>query len=450
MKEILFSQRELFNTNITKSYDFRIANLEKLETAIIKYKAQFLEALFLDLGKSETEAYMTEVGFVLNSIKLNIKQLKKWMKPKKVKTPLFMLGSKSYIVREPLGSVLIIGPYNYPFQLIFEPLIGAIASGNTIVIKPSEYTVNTEKLINKVIGETFDANYISVITGGKEVTGELIKQPFDHIFFTGSTEVGKIVYKSAAENLTPVTLELGGKSPVIIDETANLKLAARRIAFGKFVNLGQTCIAPDYIYIKPQIEQAFIKELSGVIRTFYPNNEGLGKIVNKRHYNRLKDLIDDNKVVFGNELNEVAQFISPTIMNNVTWDDLVMQEEIFGPLLPILTYTNLDTIVETIKSKAKPLALYMFSEDNKNINKVFNELSFGNGAINDTLMQVANPNLPFGGVGRSGMGRYHGETSFDTFSNLKTYTRKTTKYDLKIAYPPYTDKKTKLIKRLLK
>ena len=450
MEKIIKKQQEFFKTNKTKDYDFRIEQLKKLKSMIKRYETDIQEALFKDLHKSQIEAYTTEIGFVLSSIETTIRKLKKWMKPRKVKTPLFMFGSKSYVIHEPLGNVCIIGPYNYPFQLVIEPLIGAMASGNTAIIKPSEFTTETEKLIAKMIEETFDEKYIKVVTGGKEVTSDLLDLKFDHIFFTGSTTVGKIVYQKASKNLTPVTLELGGKSPTIVDQTADIKKAARRIVFGKYINAGQTCIAPDYIYVEQSVKHELIERLKLEIENFYPKQEGLARIVSDRHFARLEGLIDDDKVIYGNKKDQKTKFISPTILDHVTWKDKVMNEEIFGPILPILTYTDINEVIDVIKSKDKPLALYIFSKDKKTTDKVFNEISFGNGSINDTLMQVANPNLPFGGVGMSGMGSYHGYTSFETFSHQKAYTKKTNLFDIKLAYPPYSKKDEKLIRKFMK
>jgi aldehyde dehydrogenase (NAD+) len=450
METVFNKQKDFFDSNQTKDYEFRIEKLKKLKLVIKNHEEEITKALFDDLHKSSVEAYTTEIGFVLNSIDYMMKRLKKWMKPKKVKTPLFMFGSKSYTVNEPLGVICIIGPYNYPFQLVMEPLIGVIASGNTAIIKPSEYTVKTESVIKKIINQTFDENYIKVITGAKEVTSKLLELEFDHIFFTGSAIVGQIVYEKASKHLIPVTLELGGKSPTIVDKTANLKIAAKRIMFGKLINAGQTCVAPDYIYVEKEVHDELISLLKEEIKSLYPDYSKFGRIVNDRHFLRLKGLVNSDKVVFGNAFNQQSKFISPTILDNVTWKDKVMQEEIFGPILPILEFESLDETIKMIKQKEKPLALYMFSNNKNNIKKVFNELSFGNGAINDTIMQVANPNLGFGGVGMSGMGSYHGQTSFNLFSNQKTYTNKTTKFDIKLAYPPYTKKQEKIIRRFMK
>lgn len=450
MQALLDQQKAFFNKDLTKDYNFRVRQLMKLKLVIKNNETEILEALHNDLYKSNVEAYTTEVGFILSSIDLMIKNLRKWMRPTKVKTPLFMFGSKSFIVKEPLGSVLIIGPYNYPFQLVIEPLIGAMASGNTAIIKPSEYTKSVEAVLVKIINETFDESYIKVVTGEVDVTTNLLSLKFDHIFFTGSTNVGKIVYQAASKNLIPVTLELGGKSPTIVDASANIKIAARRIIFGKLINAGQTCIAPDYIYVASSVHDALIEALIKAIEAFYPNHQDLGHIVNERHFERLTSLIDKKKVVYGGTDDAKTNFIAPTIMTKITWDDQIMKEEIFGPIIPVLEFDDIDDVITTLKIKEKPLALYLFSEDEETIKKVFKKLSFGNGAINETLMQVANPNLPFGGVGQSGMGHYHGLASFDTFSNTKTYTKKTTRYDIKLAYPPYSKSKVKWIKRLLK
>lgn len=450
MKHLLDKQKSFFMKDETKSYEFRKKQLEQLKIAIKAYEEELIKALYEDLHKSSIEAYTTEIGFVYKSIRDASKNLKKWMKVEKVKTPLFMLGSKSYMLYEPLGSVLIIGPYNYPFQLVIEPLIGAIAAGNTVVIKPSEYTVHTEKVLLKMFDEYFDESYIKVVTGDKEITSQLLDLRFDHIFFTGSTEVGKIVYQKASRHLIPVTLELGGKSPTLVLKDANLKLAARRIVFAKFLNAGQTCIAPDYIYVDDSVHDEFIEYVKEEIKKQYPDLDQMGHIVNQRHYDRLKGLINREKIIFEYDQKENGHFLSPIIMKNVTWDDKIMQEEIFGPILPILTFKNLDHVIELLKTKEKPLALYLFTNDKHMMKKVFTKLSFGNGAINEALMQVANTNLPFGGVGHSGMARYHGIYSFKGFSHLKTFTKKSVLFDVKLAYPPYDKNKEKLIKKILK
>ena len=448
MKQVLDAQKQLFNDQVTKSYAFRFQQLSKLKEAISKRQNDITQALKKDLGKSSFEAYATEIGYTLKSIQFTQKRLKTWMKTKKVKTPFFQLLTSSHIQPEPKGQVLIIGPFNYPFQLVIEPLIGAIAAGNTVFLKPSEFTPNVSKIIGKIINETFDSSYIHVVQGGVEVTQALLDLSFDHIFFTGSTKVGQIIYEKAAQKLIPVTLELGGKSPTIVDETANIKVTARRIIYGKFLNAGQTCIAPDYIYVQHNVKNTLEKALIDTLKEFYPNYDDFTHIVSEQHVQRLKRLINKKKVLY--QGNIIDKKIDPIIMHDVTWDDDVMKDEIFGPILPILTFEHLDEVVDTLKLKPKPLALYVFSESKANINRIFTELSFGNGAINDTIMQVVNPHLPFGGIGHSGIGNYHGKASFDVFSHLKTYVNHSTKYDPAIAYPPYTKKKETFIKKILK
>lgn len=448
---VLFhKQQDYFNSNITKSLAFRQTMLTRLEGLIVDHQSELETALFQDLHKSAFERYATEIGFILRSIRDAKKSLKSWMKVQKEKTPLAQFGAKSYSMYEPLGTVLIIGPFNYPFQLLVEPLIGAIAAGNTIILKPSEHTSHTEALIETLFNATFEPEYCKVVTGAKETVQALLELPFDHIFFTGSTNVGRIVYQAAAKHLTPVTLELGGKSPTIIEKTAKLELAARRIVYGKYLNAGQTCIAPDYIYVDETVQEAFIEALKNAITTFYPaQSDHLGHIVSSDHFNRLERLIDETKVVYRYPTEEALK-MSPVIMKDVTWKDAVMQEEIFGPILPVLSFKHLNDAIQRIKAHPKPLALYLFTEQKAVMDQVFSELSFGNGAINDTLMQVANPHLPFGGVGHSGFGAYHGKTSFERFSHRKTYMKKSTRLDPKFLYPPYDEKQVNLIKKVLK
>lgn len=450
METIAQSQKTLFLSGKTLSYEFRIRQLQKLKQLIINYQDEILEALFKDLHKSRFEAYSTEVGYVLKSLTHTIKGLKKWMKPKKVKTPYYLSGTSSYITYDALGTILIIGPYNYPFQLIIEPLIGAIAAGNTVMIKPSEFATYTEKILVKLVNNHFDKDYLYVTEGDYTVTSKLLDLKFDHIFFTGSSRVGQIVYEKASKHLTPVTLELGGKSPTIVDETANLKIAAERILFGKFLNAGQTCIAPDYIYVHDTIHDEFINILNQVINTRYSDMNYFGRIINERHYKRLIGLIDETKMIQKPTVEAETKLISPTVLIDVTWDDKVMQEEIFGPILPVLKYANLKDLVSLLKTKDKPLALYLFSNDKKNQTYVFENLTFGGGAINDTIMHVSNPYLPFGGIGMSGIGAYHGFYSFKLFSHTKGYVKKATWFDLPIIYPPYTKFKEKLIRKIFK
>lgn len=409
------NSKAFFNTHKTKNLKFRKQQLKLLSKNIKNHENELLDALYKDLGKSKVEAYATEIGMLLKSIKLMRKELKNWSKTKQTDTPLYLFPTKSYIKKEPYGTVLIIGPFNYPVQLVFEPLIGAIAAGNTAIVKPSELTPHVAIVIKDIIEDTFDEAYVSVVEGGIEETQALLSLPFDYMFFTGSEKVGKIVYEAAARKLIPVTLELGGKSPVIVDDTANIKVASERISFGKFTNAGQTCVAPDYILVQRKVKNDLIKALKKTITEFYGKNieksPDFGRIVNQKHFNRLNDLIQIHKdnVVFGGNSSKEDLYIEPTLLDNITNDNKIMKEEIFGPILPIITYDNFDEVLEIIQSKSKPLSLYLFSEDENMTHRVVEELSFGGGAINDTLMHLANPNLPFGGVGSSGIGQYHGD-----------------------------------------
>ncbi|MBF7020583.1 aldehyde dehydrogenase [Staphylococcus sp. 18_1_E_LY] len=438
--------RQYFKTQATKDVKFRKQQLKNLSKSIKNYETELLEAFNADLGKNKVEAFATEIGFVLKNIKLARKELKNWTKRKQVNTPLFMFPAKSYIMKEPYGTVLIIGPFNYPLQLVIEPLIGAIAAGNTAIIKPSEFTPHVTKVLRKIIEAVFNPEYVAVIEGEAETTKQLTALPFDYIFFTGSENVGRSVYQAASNNLTPVTLELGGKSPVIVDESANIKVTSERICFGKFTNAGQTCIAPDYLLVKKSIKDDLISALKATISEFYgkdvQRSEDFGRIVNERHFSRLTKLLTEQQqnIVFGGTTNKDTLYVAPTIIDNVDLDSEIMQEEIFGPLLPIVTYEDLDEALALIQSKPKPLSLYLFSEDENATERVLNELSFGGGAINDTLMHIANPNLPFGGVGNSGIGQYHGKYSFDTFSHDKSYIFKTTRLESSVIFPPYKGK----------
>ena len=440
------NSKAFFNTHKTKNLKFRKQQLKLLSKNIKNHENELLDALYKDLGKSKVEAYATEISMLLKSIKLMRKELKNWSKTKQTDTPLYLFPTKSYIKKEPYGTVLIIGPFNYPVQLVFEPLIGAIAAGNTAIVKPSELTPHVAIVIKDIIEDTFDEAYVSVVEGGIEETQALLSLPFDYMFFTGSEKVGKIVYEAAARKLIPVTLELGGKSPVIVDDTANIKVASERISFGKFTNAGQTCVAPDYILVQRKVKNDLIKALKKTITEFYGENieksPDFGRIVNQKHFNRLNDLIQihKNNVVFGGNSSKEDLYIEPTLLDNITNDNKIMKEEIFGPILPIITYDNFDEVLEIIQSKSKPLSLYLFSEDENMTHRVVEELSFGGGAINDTLMHLANPNLPFGGVGSSGIGQYHGKYSFDTFSHMKSYTFKSTRLESSLFFPPYKGK----------
>ncbi len=446
IEQTFHNSKQYFNTHETKSLKFRKKQLKQLSKSIKNYENELLEAFQKDLGKNKVETYATEIGYTLKSIKLARKELKNWSKTKQVNTPLYMFPTKSYIMKEPYGTVLIIGPFNYPFQLLIEPLIGAIAAGNTVILKPSEYTPNVSEIIEKIITDAFAPEYISIIQGNAETTQSLLQLPFDYIFFTGSEQVGRIVYKAASEHLTPVTLELGGKSPAIIDESANIKVASERISFGKFTNAGQTCVAPDYLLVNRKVKNELISALTKTITEFYGENiqesPDYGRIVNEKHFNRLSELLNIHKteISFGGQTDADENYIAPTILDGITINSKIMDDEIFGPLLPIITYDDFNEAIDLIRTKPKPLSLYLFSEDENSSERVLNELSFGGGAINDTLMHLANPNLPFGGVGASGIGKYHGKYTFDTFSHDKSYIFKSTRLESSLLFPPYKGK----------
>ena len=455
LREKINKQREYFSTGETKDINFRIEKLKKLRDVLKSEEEKVFEALKKDLMKSSFESYVTEVAMVYDEINMHIKNIKKWSKKRRVKTPLVQFPAKSFIQLEPYGVVLIIGPFNYPFMLTMDPLIGAIAAGNTAVIKPSESAPETSKILKEILEKVFDEKYVLHVNPerGKEVVEELLKEKFDYIFFTGSATVGKIVMKAASQYLTPVTLELGGKSPCIIDKDCKLELAARRIVWGKLLNSGQTCVAPDYLYVHKDIEEEFIKKLEEEIKNQFGDNplesEDYSKMVNEREFNRVLSYIDKEKLVFGGNYNRKTFQIEPTILKNVTWNDPVMEREIFGPIFPILTFENLDEVLRVVNSKDKPLALYYFSEDKNKIEKVLKRTSSGGVTINDTLVHVSSSYLPFGGVGNSGMGEYHGKYSFDLFSNKKGVMNRKTFLDLKIRYAPFQNKLT-IVKKIMK
>ncbi|EOR24141.1 MULTISPECIES: aldehyde dehydrogenase [Niallia] len=455
VNERLAQTKSFFSTQATLPLAFRIEQLEKLRNAIVEKEQILLKALQKDLGKHPFESYASEIGFVLQSIRHTIKHLKKWMKPKKVRSTWSLFPSKGEILNEPYGTVLIIGPFNYPFQLLIEPLIGAIAAGNCAILKPSELVPTVSAVVTEMINTTFEPAYISSVEGGVETNQALIHANFDYIFFTGSTKVGKIVMEAAAQHLTPVTLELGGKSPVIIDETANLTIAAKRIIWGKTLNAGQTCVAPDYIMVHESVKESFIVEMKKTLVNYFgetiEDKEDFGRIVSERHFLRLREMleVDRKAILFGGKSNRDTRFIEPTILD-ATWDSATMQEEIFGPILPILTYKELEKAIESIRKLDKPLALYLFTNNKETETKVLRAISSGGVCINDVLTHIVPPNLPFGGVGASGMGAYHGEYSFTTFSHQKSILRKSTRVDIPILYPPYTEKKEKMIRKVLK
>ncbi|OMF37786.1 aldehyde dehydrogenase [Paenibacillus sp. FSL H8-0548] len=452
---ILQEQQIFFGQGHTLDVHFRIKQLQLLRQTILRYEKEINEALYKDLRKSELETYMTEIAIASNSIRHTIKQLKKWTKPEKVKTPLYLFPASSRIYSEPYGTILIISPFNYPFQLVIEPLIGAIAAGNCAIIKPSESTPHISALLSKMISEVFDPSYLCVIEGEKETTSLLIHAPVDYIFFTGSTAIGKIVMEAAAKNLVPVTLELGGKSPVIVDSSANLEIAAKRIIWGKLLNTGQTCISPDYVLAHTNIKDQLIQKMKEVIQAFYgttiQSNKDYARIVNERQFDRLASLLESDQahIVFGGRTDRADLYIEPTLLADVSWNSASMADEIFGPILPIMAFKDLSEAIRSINARPKPLSLYLFTEDAAVEKKVMANVSFGGGCINDTIMHVSNPSLPFGGVGSSGIGAYHGKYSFDLFSHKKSILKKSTKLELGLVFPPYAGK-LKTIKKLLK
>ncbi|MCD4771778.1 MAG: aldehyde dehydrogenase [Bacteroidales bacterium] len=444
IEEIIQKQREYFYTGVTKPVSFRIRQLKILKELIKENEKAISGALFADFKKCEFESFATEIGMVLLDITHTIKHLKKWAKPKRIRPSLANFPSSDSIYFDPYGICLIISPWNYPFQLLVDPLIGAISGGNTIILKPSELTPNTSKLMNEIISGNFKEEYISVVEGGVEETGLLLKQKLDKIFFTGSVAVGRIVMQAAANNLIPVTLELGGKSPCIVDETAKLKLAAKRIVWGKFLNAGQTCIAPDYIYIHKNVQNEFIEHIKQVLKNLYGDDPKLSKdfprIINERNFNRLSEMINPDKVIIGGETNKDELYIAPTVLNNVSRKDKVMEDEIFGPILPLLTFKNINDVISEINQHPKPLAMYIFSHNKMQVKQLIENTSSGGFCVNETLSHFVNLNLPFGGVGNSGIGNYHGKYSFKCFTHEKSVLRKATWFDMPLRYPPYKRK----------
>ena len=447
---LLDKQREYYKSGVTVPVDFRIEQLKKLYAAIKKYKNEILQALHTDLGKSDYESFMCEIGLVLSEITYMIRHTKKFAKRKTVYTPITNFHAHCFKQPVPYGNTLIMSPWNYPFLLTVDPLADAIAAGNTAIVKPSAYSPATSAIISKIISECFDAEYIAVITGGRAENAALLEQKFDFVFFTGSQAVGKEVLRHTAEHLTPAVLELGGKSPCIVDKSANIALAAKRIVFGKFLNCGQTCVAPDYILCESSVKDKFINEVASQIKIQYGDNplknKDYGRIINQKHFERLCGLIDKNKVIIGGETDCGSNRIAPTVMDNVTENDAVMGEEIFGPIMPILTFDDFDKTVDDLKDKDKPLALYLFSSDKKRIKRIITELSYGGGCINDVVVHLSTSEMGFGGVGQSGMGSYHGKDGFDAFSHYKSIMDKKTWLDLPMRYQPY---KNKMYEKLL-
>ena len=450
IKSLLDGQKAYYKSGATIPVEFRIQQLKKLYETVKKYESEVNDALKTDLGKSHYEGFMCESGMVLAEISYMIRHTRKFARRKTVYTPLAQFSSHSFKQPVPYGNVLIMSPWNYPFLLTIDPLADAIAAGNTAIVKPSAYSPATSKIIEKIITECFVPEYVAVVTGGRAENAALLEQNFDFVFFTGSQAVGKEVLRHTAEHLTPAVLELGGKSPCIVDASANIKLAAKRIVFGKYLNCGQTCVAPDYILCERSVKDEFVAEVVQQIRKQYGENplenKDYGRIINEKHFTRLCGLIDPSKVVLGGNVNALTCQISPTVMDNVTESDAVMGEEIFGPIMPILTFDDFDSLMNELKDKDKPLALYIFSGNKENIRRVTTELSYGGGCVNDVIIHLATSEMGFGGVGASGMGSYHGRDGFDAFSHYKSIVDKKTWLDLPMRYQPY---KRKLYETLL-
>ena len=454
IKDILQQQNHFFSSGKTIPAEFRLKQLESLKEAMIRHEADLAAALKEDLGKSRMESYMCEIGLTLSELTWMQKHLRSLMRSKRVSTPAAQFAAKSFRSPSPYGTVLIMSPWNYPVLLTLDPLIDAIAAGNTAVVKPSAYAPCTFDVMKTMIEECFSAHYVAVVDGGRAENQALLQQRFDMIFFTGGKTVGREVLRHAAEYLTPVTLELGGKSPCIVDSTAKIRLAAKRIVFGKYLNCGQTCVAPDYILCDKRIRDELITAILAEIEKQFGKeplkNPNYGKIINEKHFERILGLINGEKLVYGGQSEPESLRIAPTVLNNITWDDAVMGEEIFGPLLPILTFDTLDEALDTVESHPHPLALYFFSEDKAAQKKVLDTCRFGGGCINDTIIHLATSDMPFGGVGESGMGSYHGRVGFETFSHYRSIVDKKTWMDLPIRYQKYTGLKEKMMRMFLK
>jgi len=452
-KQIIQLQKRFFETGKTRDINFVKAKLKRLKKSIINNEDAINQVLYKDLKKPKFEAYMSELGILISEINNVLKNLSKWSKPKKVRSSKLNFPSKDYIYYEPYGTVLVIAPWNYPFQLAIGPIITAIAAGNTVVLKPSEISSNTAEIIKKILSDIFEEEHVCVELGGVPETTALLKERWDYIFFTGSVAVGKIVAKAAAVHLTPVTLELGGKNPCIVDETADLKLTAKRLVWGKFLNAGQTCIAPDYVLAKNQIKSDLIKYLKLEILKAYGVNPEISpnypRIINMQNLQRLKDMLNDAEILLGGNSNTENNYLAPTLVNNPGLDSKIMAEEIFGPILPILNYNNQEDIKVIISSFEKPLGFYVFSKDKGFCNSIITKYRFGGGAINDTMIHFGNPRLPFGGVGESGIGAYHGQFGYETFTHKKGITMKANWLDIPLRYAPYKNK-LKLLKKAFK
>jgi aldehyde dehydrogenase (NAD+) len=451
IEKVVQRQREFFQTGQPKDIDFRLRQLNALRQAVIDHQALILDALYADLRKPEFEAYATEIG-VIREIDHAIKHLKRWVKPKRVSTSLTLFPSSARIVPEPLGVVLIISPWNYPFQLMISPLVGAIAAGNCAVLKPSELAPQTSRAIAELVQKTFDPSYIAVVEGGVETSQALLQERYDHIFFTGGTAIGRVVMAAAAPHLTPVTLELGGKSPCIVEPDIHLDHAARRIVWGKFINAGQTCIAPDYLLVNRRIKDTLLSALVDIVKEFYgedpANSPDYARIISDRHFERVSKLLDGETPLIGGTTRPSDRYIAPTILDNVSADAPVMQEEIFGPILPVIAYDTLDEAIAIVNQRPKPLALYIFSRSRQTQRQILSATSSGTVCVNDTVMQVGVSDLPFGGVGESGMGSYHGKAGFDTFSHHRSILSTSFWLDLNWRYAPYAGK-LELLKKVI-
>lgn len=451
--ELVNQHQQFFRTGVTKDLDYRLNALKNLQHSIKSHEQEILDALKKDLNKSDFEGYATELGMVYEELKTAIRKVPDWAKKKRVRTPLMHFLSSSFLYPEPYGTVLIMSPWNYPFQLALIPLIGAVAAGNCCVVKPSEYSFYTSEVVEQIVQEVFDPRHVSVIRGGRAANQSLLEEKFDYIFFTGSPAVGHTVMEAAARHLTPLTLELGGKSPCIVDETADISLAAKRIIWGKLLNAGQTCIAPDYILVHKNVKSALIAEMKKTILHFYgqepQKDPSYPCIINQKHFDRLRMLMKDGTIVQGGNINPETRQIAPTIIEGIHAHSPIMQEEIFGPLLPVLSFENIADARSFVAERPKPLALYLFSRNKAVIAQTMKELSFGGGCINDTITHIANPNLPFGGVGESGMGQYHGYRSFEIFTHQKAVLQKSNIFDVPLRYPPFKDDLS-LLKKIMK
>lgn len=467
IRTIIEEQRRCFQAGSTLDVEVRVAALQKLKDCIVKYEEEICAALKKDLGKSSAESYMCEIGMVLSELTYMIRHVRKFAKEQRVRTPLAQFAARSYKKPSPYGVVLVMSPWNYPFLLTMDPLVDAIAAGNTVVVKPSAYSPHTTEIVKRILEECFDRRFVAVVTGGRAENQCLLEAHFDYIFFTGSQNVGKEVMRHAADHLTPVTLELGGKSPCVVEKSADIKLAAKRIVFGKFLNCGQTCIAPDYIFCDPAIKDQLVEELKRQVRKQFGKtpltNKNYGKIINEKHFDRLLGLMDErgsacggnvdkhaSQIVYGGKRDRTALKIEPTIMDHVTFEDAVMQEEIFGPILPVLTYDSFEHAIEKINSMAHPLALYVFTNDKQAAEEITSRCGFGGGCINDVIIHLATNEMGFGGFGESGMGSYHGKAGFDTFTHNKSIVDKKTWMDLPMRYQPYKKIYDKMVRMFLK